>query len=126
MKKKSTSQSAFFNLRVLVAAVFCLVGVFVALISSGAFAQAKGNNRAIASPAFPGAQNPEVVRMVGPVRLDQDLRMLPYVAPKPEFEEQILTRYPHGNTQPGPSKVEALDQEYLASNADHAASVADI
>src|SRR6266487_786586 len=30
MKRKSTSQSAFFNLRVLIAAVFCLVGVFVA------------------------------------------------------------------------------------------------
>src|SRR6266481_4297868 len=38
MKKKSTSQSAFFNLRVLVAVVLCLVGVFVALLGSGAFA----------------------------------------------------------------------------------------
>ena len=32
--------------------------------------------------------------MVGPVRLDQDLRNLPYVAPKQEFEERRLTRYP--------------------------------
>ena len=42
MKKKSTSKSAFFNLRVLIASVFCLFGVFVALIGSGAFAQTKG------------------------------------------------------------------------------------
>ncbi len=33
--------------------------------------------------------------MVGPVRLDQDLRSLPYVAPKEEFEEKVITRYPH-------------------------------
>jgi uncharacterized membrane protein YqhA len=46
MKKKSTSQSAFFNLRILIAAVFCLAGVAAALFGMGAFsnvfAQAKG------------------------------------------------------------------------------------
>ena len=31
MKTKSTSQSAFFNVRVLLASVFCLAGVFIAL-----------------------------------------------------------------------------------------------
>ncbi len=36
--------------------------------------------------------------MVGPVRLDQDLRKLPYVAPKEEFEERRLMRYPHNGT----------------------------
>ena len=36
--------------------------------------------------------------MVGPVRLDQDLRKLPYVAPKAEFEETRLMRYPHNGT----------------------------
>jgi hypothetical protein len=41
--------------------------------------------------------------MVGPVRLDQDLRSLPYVAPKPQFEERVLTRYPHGIGQAGTS-----------------------
>src|SRR6266516_5875895 len=33
MKKKSTSQSAFFNLRVLIAAVFCLGALAVALLA---------------------------------------------------------------------------------------------
>ena len=36
--------------------------------------------------------------MVGPVRLDQDLHNLPYIAPKAEFEEKVLTRYPHPGT----------------------------
>src|SRR6266536_546397 len=102
MKRKSTSQSAFFNLRILIAAVFCLVGVAVALFATGAFAsafaQAKGTNN---NQAAPGTQSPEVIRMVGPVRLDQDLRDLPFIPPKAEFEERVLTRYPHGTAQPG-------------------------
>jgi len=104
MKKKSTSKSAFFNLRVLIASVLCLFGIAVALLASGAFAQTKGS-RASQQPArlsatqdAPGTQKPDVIRMVGPVRLDQDLRSLPYVAPKKEFEERRLTRYPHLGT----------------------------
>src|SRR3954469_13989892 len=100
MKKKSTSQSAFFNLRILIAAVFCLGGVAVALFGMGAFsnvfAQAKGERT---NQDAPGTQTPDVPRMVGPVSLDQDLRSLPYVAPKKELEERgPLTRYPHLDT----------------------------
>ena len=102
MKKKSTSKSAFFNLRVLIASVLCLFGIAVALVASGAFAQTKGSKGPLNKPArssatqdAPGTQTPDVIRMVGPVRLDQDLRNLPYVAPKKEFEERRLTRYPH-------------------------------
>jgi hypothetical protein len=100
MKKKSTSKSAFFNLRVLIASVFCLVGVFVALFGSGVFAQTKGpkNTSSPGAQDAPGTQTPDVVQMVGPVRLDQDLRTLPYVAPKEEFEERRLMRYPHNGT----------------------------
>src|SRR5437870_7453470 len=58
MKKKSTSQSAlacrslgeggFFNLRTLLASVFCLAGVFIALLGFGAFsAQAQQNHSII-------------------------------------------------------------------------------
>src|SRR6266404_5107860 len=97
MKKKSTSQSAFFNVRVLIAALFCLAGIAVAVFGTGAFSSAfaQKNNNSTKNQAAPGTQTPDVVRMVGPVRLDQDLRKLPYVAPKPEFEERVLTRYPH-------------------------------
>src|SRR6267154_3017839 len=98
MRKKSTSKSAFFNFRVLIASVLCLFGVFVALVGSGAFAQTKGTRasqqpaRSNATQDAPGTQTPDVVRMVGPVRLDQDLRSLPYVAPKEkEAEERRLT-----------------------------------
>jgi len=58
MKKKSTSQSAparrslgeggFFNLRILLASVFCLAGVLIALLGFGAFsAQAQQNHSTI-------------------------------------------------------------------------------
>src|SRR5438874_9338770 len=110
MKKKSTSKSAFFNVRVLIASMLCLFGVFVALVGSGAFAQTNGSKasqqpaRSNATQDAPGTQTPDVRPMVGPVRLDQDLRKLPYVAPKEEFEERRLTRYPHlGTGAPAPA-----------------------
>src|SRR5437899_7259109 len=100
MKKKSTSQSAFFNLRILIAAVFCLAGVAIAMLGMGAFssafAQAKGTRSG--TQAAPGTQTPDVVQMVGPVRLDQDLRSLPYIPQKPREEERRLTRYVPLNT----------------------------
>src|SRR5437763_4726958 len=109
MKKKSTSQSAFFNLRVLIAAVFCLVGVLVALIGFGAFssafAQAKDTRHGGGSikQDTPGTQTPEVIQLVGPVVLNKDLRELPYVPNEGEVELQPLTRHPHGRGQAGSS-----------------------
>jgi hypothetical protein len=101
MKKKSTSQSAFFNLRILTAFVFCLLGIAVALFAQGKGAkQTQQTNRSNRTQDAPGTQRPDVVRMVGPVATTQDLRHLPYVAPKEEFEERILTRYPHGTGAP--------------------------
>ncbi len=101
MKKKSTSKSAFFNLRVLFASVLCLGGVFVALLGMGAFSNLFAQTKGTKQPGVatrqdaPGTQTPDVVRMVGPVRLDQDLRKLPYIAPKEKSEEERrLTRYP--------------------------------
>jgi N-acetylneuraminic acid mutarotase len=108
MKKKSTSQSAFFNFRVLIGLFVFLAGVFLALLATGAFssafAQARGakNNRS-ATQASPGTQRPDVVQMVGPVALNMDLRKLPYIAPKEESEKRVLTRYPHGTAQTGAS-----------------------
>jgi len=99
MKKKSTSQSAFFNLRILSASVFCLLGIAVAL-----FAQGKGpkqiqqTNRSTARHDAPGTQKPDVVQMVGPVIMNTDLRSIPYVPATKEREERRLTRYPHLGT----------------------------
>src|SRR5262245_56579573 len=99
MKKKSISKSAFFNLRVLIAGVFCVVGIFVALLAidafSTVFAQTKGARQARDGTAkdAPGTQTPDVLRMVGPMRVDKNLRDLPYIPQEAEFEEQRLTRY---------------------------------
>src|SRR4029077_795433 len=106
MKKKLSSKSAFFNVRVLIALFVFLAGVFLALVGFGAFssvsAQANGTKSDQQTKAAPGL--PDVVAMVGPVRLDQDLRSLPYVAPKPEHEERRLTRHPFPLTGPhGPA-----------------------
>ena len=102
MKKKFASKSAFFNPRVLLGFFLCLAGAVMALIafsiSSGPSALAQ---KPVQDPNMAAA--PDVVQMVGPVRLDQDLRSLPYVPPKAEFEERILTRYPHGTGQAGAS-----------------------
>ena len=95
MKKKSTSQSAFFNLRVLTASVFCLLGIAVALFAQGNRDKpAQQNGRKRRPQDAPGTQHPDVVQMVGPVIMNTNLRNLPYVEPKREVEERRLTRYP--------------------------------
>src|SRR5947209_1784121 len=43
----------------------------------------------------PDTPMPDVVQLIGPVALNQDLRTNPYIAPNHEFEEKRLTRYPH-------------------------------
>ena len=121
MKKKFDSKSAFFNPRVLLGFFLCLAGAVMALIalsiSSGPSALAQ---RPTQDPNAAAA--PDVVRMVGPVRLDQDLRSLPYIAPKEEFEERRLMRYPHNGTDqtnapsgygfPGLAKIEQLTKNF--------------
>src|SRR5438874_4816153 len=101
MKKKSTSKSAFFNLRVLFASVLCLGGAFVALFGMGAFsnlfAQTKGTKQpgVGARQDAPGTQTPDVVRMVGPVVVNTNLRDLPYIPPAPQILLHRLTPHSH-------------------------------
>ena len=135
MKKKSTSQSAFFNLRVLSASVFCLLGIAVAL-----FAQGKGpkqiqqTNRSTARQDAPGTQRPDVVQMVGPVMLNADLRNLPYIPNEGETEERRLTRYQFPNTgRHAPSGSETsvamvanAAEKYFSASANDAGAAADV
>src|SRR2546430_12645640 len=101
MKKNSTSQSAFFNLRVLVASLLCLTGVFVALgatsINSNP-SKAQTATQTQHGPAAPAAANqpggPAVAPPVGPGILNKDFRDLPYIAPHSEDEQKTLTRHP--------------------------------
>ncbi len=59
MKKKSTSKSAFFNLRILIASVLCLFGVLVALLASGVFSNVSAQANATQAQAQgPKAQQP--------------------------------------------------------------------
>ena len=58
-------------------------------------AEAQPANQAQAQPQS-GA--PSVVRMVGPVHQDQDLRSLPYIPQSSEIEERRLTRHPRPET----------------------------
>ena len=90
MKKNPTSQFAFSNLRILLACVFCLAGVFIALAAHLYSAPSKPQ-QPTASSSFPNG--PDVVRLVGPVLLNQDLRSLPYIPNKGQVEERRLT--PH-------------------------------
>src|SRR5262249_43210691 len=103
MKTKPTSQSAFFNLRVLVASVFCVTGVFIALGATLLYsAQAKSQP----TSNSPGA--PQVTRMIGPVVMP-NLRSLPYVPARELEEGPRLTRYPFPlSGRPGKSHASAF------------------
>jgi hypothetical protein len=117
MKKKSTSQSAFFNLRILTACVFCLLGIAVALFAQGnRTKQTQQTNRSRGQEDAPGTQRPDVVQMIGPVVMNQDLRSIPYVPQTKEREERRLTRYPFplaGADAPAGSGTSAYVQRLL-------------
>src|SRR6266545_1940899 len=98
--RRSFSEGGFFNLRVLTASVFCLLGIAVALFAQGnRTKQSQRTSRSGAQDA-PGTQTPDVVQMVGPVMLTTNLRDLPYISHPIETEEQPLTRYPRGKGAP--------------------------
>ena len=117
MKKKSTSQSAFFNLRVLIASLFCLAGIFMVLLALGIYsdsAKAQGT-----TPAQPSSGLPTLVRMVGPARQDTEVAKLPYIPQEGEIEEIRLTRHPRPETgEPPPlsgfARFQSLLEEVLA------------
>ena len=83
----------------------CLFGVFVALVGSGTFsnlfAQTKGTRQAgsAGQQDAPGTQKPDVLHLVGPVHVES-VRNLPYIPPREEHQERVLTRYPHGTAPP--------------------------
>jgi len=94
MKKKFTSRSAFFNPRILLSFFLCLAGGFLVLIAlsmySGPSALAQQKPRQNA--AF--SAKPEILRLIGPVSLNTDLRRLPNIPQKGEEEEEMKARHP--------------------------------
>src|SRR5678815_6015313 len=103
MKKKSTSQFGFLNLRVLIGTFVFLAGLCFALAGASLYpasSRAQPNSQAQAQtgsgiPDAVNASGPTVVRMIGPVAQNQDLRSLPHIPQSPETEERRLTRFPH-------------------------------
>ena len=97
-KKKSASQSAFFNLRTVGGLLICLFGFVLTLFATGVLPGNSGqtsSTSALSRPqAKPGTQKPDVVKMFGPVSQDLDLRLLPYIAPSGEHETKRLVRHP--------------------------------
>ena len=91
MKKRSSSRDGFFYLRVVSGIMLASLGVLLALLSFGMFSKISAQTRGTSQSA---TASPEIVRMIGPVSVDQNLNDLPYIAPKAEFEERVLTRHP--------------------------------
>src|SRR4029453_1203001 len=88
---RSFSEGGFINLRVLIASVFCLASVFIALIGAGLLVSSKA--QAQPGPGSPAAaatsaSGPDVVNLVGPVRSDQHLQDLPYIPPAPHIRKR--------------------------------------
>src|SRR6266403_2390195 len=103
MKKKSTSTSAFFKLRVLVASVLWLAGGFIALGSVGLYLGApKAEAQSAPGPTTVTASSPsggpDIVPLVGPVCVNTALRDLPYIPPTPQILNQRLIPYPRVKT----------------------------
>lgn len=84
MKKKSTSESAFFNLRVLVGLVVALAGLFIALLGFGAFSNASAE-----ANATPKAQQFGETTVIHALHSDlsRPLRDQPLAWPPMEAEE---------------------------------------
>src|SRR5207302_9521341 len=83
-------------------------GIAVAVFAQGNRTKpVQQNNQPSRSQAAPATQRPDVVKMVGPVRLNTDLRDLPWVAPKAEHEDQPLYRHPRPKNPPQTSSASA-------------------
>jgi len=83
--RRRLGEGGFFNLRVLLAFVFCLAGVLMALGGAGPYlgsskAQAKSGPGPTSVTAS-SSGGPTVVRLAGPVAVNTNLRDLPYIPP---------------------------------------------
>src|SRR4029077_11256041 len=107
MKKNSTSQSAFFNLRVLLASVFCLAGVFVALLGFGTFSNASAQADATQAQV-PETQQFGQTIVISALHSDlsRPLREQPLTWPpmETEHEANLNPKLPHQH-QDGPDSV---------------------
>jgi len=90
------------KLRILFASVFCMAGILIALGGAGLYL---GSFKAQAQPAAESAavtansaNGPDIVRLVGPVCVNTDVRDLPYIPSTPQILERPLTGYTRATT----------------------------
>jgi hypothetical protein len=100
MKKKSASQFAFFNLRVLIGLFVFLAGVFLALLGFGTFSNASAQPNATQAQAQePRAQQMGQMTVIPASRSDlsRPLREQPLIWPplQPEHEANLNPKIPH-------------------------------
>ena len=101
---KRFGEGGFLKLRASIASVFCLAGIFIALTGAGVYL---GSSKAQAQPGLGlgtatgnSVNGPHVVRLLGPVAVNTNLRDLPYIPPT-----HILDRDP--GREVGASPIEA-------------------
>ena len=117
MKKKQNKSLGASPFQIAVA--LALMSISAILFASSLTSSPRGGNATSAAAAQPDRPMPDVVRMVGPVIQNKDLRSLPYIAPNTEIEEKRLTRYPHPEI-PSPTsqadfpRFDALMKQILA------------
>ena len=112
MKKKSSSQSAFFNLRVLIGLFVVLAGVFLALLALGTFSNASAQAKATQAQAQePNAQQPGQVIVIPASHADasrplreQLLEWPPREKLGEEHQANLNPKIPHKH-QDGPDPV---------------------
>ncbi len=116
MKKKLTAKSAFFHPRALIGFFLCLMGGLLALVAfsipagSSAFAQPRQTAKVSAKA--------EVLRIIGPVSLDRDLRQLPEIAQRGEEEEEGPMRrhpFPRRGVPAKTDPIQAVRQSIAAA-----------
>ena len=108
-RRRQLGEGGFFNLRVLIASVFCFAGIFIALGGAGLYlgsskAQAQPGSGSVAATGN-SPNGPDVVRLVGPVAVNKNLRDLPYIAPTSHILKEMLDRDPWPDV--GASPIEA-------------------
>ncbi len=123
MKNRSTSQSTharcklcergFFYLRGVIGLFVIFAGLFLAMLNLGIFGQTNSRTDSgivVFNGGRPNSVRPDVVRLIGPVILNQDLRALPYIPREDdEFEEHHpLPRHPHPKLGAPPAEISPL------------------
>ncbi len=100
MKKKASSQSAFFNLRVLIALFVFLTGVFLALLGFGTFSNVSAQeNTTLAQAQGAKAQQPGQMTVIPALHSDlsRPLREQPLIWPPTQLEHEanLNPKIPH-------------------------------